>query len=67
MEFKNRINNHRSDLIRDIDVMDKFHDALFSIYDQNNPVKRKELRKIIKESTMKLEKLNQNNKNKTKL
>jgi len=50
-----------------MDIMDKFHKAMYSIYEKNNPKLRKELRNVIRDSTKKMEKIDiKNYKIKTK-
>ena len=65
LAFRLRLQKNKSHLIRDIDLMDKFHKALYGIYERNDPKLRKELRKIIFNSTKTLERINkkQDNKN----
>jgi DNA-binding PadR family transcriptional regulator len=62
--FMSEIQKYRAQLLRDMDVMDKFHKAMYKIYEKKNKKLREKLRIIIIDSTRKLE--NINNKKRTK-
>lgn len=55
MDFKNEMQKYKSHMLKDIDVMTKFHKSMFKIYDKNDSKLKKELRKIIIETTKKIE------------
>ena len=55
LDFKRNMHKHKTQMIKDMDIMEKFHNALFKIYEKNDSDSKKELRKIIIETTKKIE------------
>ncbi len=59
--FQSRLQKYKNQMLRDIDILDGFHKAMYKIYDKNDPSSRKKLRDTIKESTKKLERISGKN------
>ncbi|HQU74289.1 MAG TPA: PadR family transcriptional regulator [Calditrichia bacterium] len=52
-----RMLTFKEQMMQDMDVFSNFRCALFDIYEENDPAKRRKLRRIIREATQKLEKI----------
>jgi DNA-binding PadR family transcriptional regulator len=57
MRFRAKIDKHKQHLLADLDVMQGFHDAIFAVYDTNDPVQRKQLRAIMLNTTKEIRRL----------
>lgn len=61
IKFKQELNTHKSRMLRDIDVMEKFHKSLFKVYAKNDITLNKKMREIIKKMTKEIEKIANDN------
>jgi hypothetical protein len=64
--FQSRLQKYKNQLLRDIDLLDNLHKAMYDVYETNDVSSRKKLRETIKESTKKLERLASKKKQKIK-
>lgn len=56
-KFQSTMQQHKEKMMGDMDVLHKFRNALFSIYDKDYEKKRTKIRSVIKKATLQLERL----------